>query len=598
MNSKKDVWILVVSIFLVLSLFSAISIHNFGEKDNKKNFPGENKLSSDYYTKPKFLIYEKKQKDEEKLHKLGNKKGINILNVQSYPNLDGNWAVQFNTIGIANLTITTMDETSWTNYSDTGNDLKFLEIKCGNNTLNYSWIENGPANSSVFIENYSCNETGYEISKVLTVEKHHLEFDFGGQKAYAHNDILIKVPTTCGDLVFTDAHSWEAYTNWTIPGSGKINVTQILYWQHDNSLSSSESIEMAIYNSSSPYSRISEIVTLDGTGESGWISANLSQYVEIDRGKSYFFGMGPSSVDDGYNMSGDYDMDCSNYPPISDGSYLQSASSGLDSNVPTGSTHWTHKVGIIGIAYESEYTDVKVPMSCSYFYFTDAQNIEWYSNWTIPGSGEVELTKLWLWQINDNLSSTESVKMAIYNSFSPYSKISEIVTLNGTGVASEWISKELQTPVNITLGESYFFGIGPGNGAYDLGSDSNSDCSDYPPSQGSYYVGASGNLNDNVPTGGQSTSHKAGIIGITYKELDSGDDNTCTPPGSGDWSVLCSDNCTLSDQTIAISGALIVYGSDSGILKFNNVNLTVQDFRMNATSCKIAFKEPFKFIKS
>jgi len=75
------------------------------------------------------------------------------------------------------------------------------------------------------------------------------------------------------------------------------------------------------------------------------------------------------------------------------------------------------------------------------------------------------------------------------------------------------------------------------------------------------------------------------------------EENTCTPPGSGDWNVLCSDNCLLSDQSITISGVLNVYGADSGTLNFDNVNLTVQDFRMNATSCKIAFKEPFKFIK-
>ncbi|HDD57598.1 MAG TPA: DUF2341 domain-containing protein, partial [Thermoplasmatales archaeon] len=61
-------------------------------------------------------------------------------------------------------------------------DLQFLEIRCGNKTLNYSWI-----NSSVFIANYSCNETGYEISKVLTTGKHTLQFRFGSDTEYAHN---------------------------------------------------------------------------------------------------------------------------------------------------------------------------------------------------------------------------------------------------------------------------------------------------------------------------------------------------------------------------------------------------------------------------
>ena len=39
-----------------------------------------------------------------------------------------------------------------------------------------------------FISADECGETGYVVSKVLTSGKHTLEFDFGRQKAYAHND--------------------------------------------------------------------------------------------------------------------------------------------------------------------------------------------------------------------------------------------------------------------------------------------------------------------------------------------------------------------------------------------------------------------------
>ncbi|MEA3254826.1 MAG: hypothetical protein U9Q22_03210, partial [Candidatus Altiarchaeota archaeon] len=59
-------------------------------------------------------------------------------------------------------------------------DLQFLEIKCGGETLNYEWI-----NNSVFIRNYSCNETSYETSRVLTSGKHTIEFQFGYDIAYA-----------------------------------------------------------------------------------------------------------------------------------------------------------------------------------------------------------------------------------------------------------------------------------------------------------------------------------------------------------------------------------------------------------------------------
>ncbi|MFH1801563.1 MAG: tail fiber domain-containing protein [archaeon] len=107
---------------------------------------------------------------------------ISILNVQSYPTVGGNWTVEFTTSGTADLTITAVNETTWSNIDESG-DLKFLEVRCGNEVLNYSWISD-----SVFIANYFCNETGYEVSKVLTTGKHTLEFDFGGQKAYAYND--------------------------------------------------------------------------------------------------------------------------------------------------------------------------------------------------------------------------------------------------------------------------------------------------------------------------------------------------------------------------------------------------------------------------
>ncbi|MCK5176985.1 MAG: hypothetical protein KAQ92_04630, partial [Candidatus Aenigmarchaeota archaeon] len=104
-----------------------------------------------------------------------------ILNVQSYPTVGGNWTVKFNTTGVANLTISAVDGTIWSSVNET-EDLKFLQIKCGEEILNHSWIDD-----SVFVESYSCNQTGYEISKVLTSGSHHLLFDFGGLNESAHN---------------------------------------------------------------------------------------------------------------------------------------------------------------------------------------------------------------------------------------------------------------------------------------------------------------------------------------------------------------------------------------------------------------------------
>ncbi|MBD3304338.1 hypothetical protein GF343_04270, partial [Candidatus Woesearchaeota archaeon] len=110
---------------------------------------------------------------------------IAVINVQSYPSLKGNWTVMFNTTGKADLTISAVNGTNWTDYADSGYDLKFLEVKCGNKTLDYTWI-----NGSVFLANYSCDSLGYETSKVLTTGKHTLEFRFGSDVDYAFNDVF------------------------------------------------------------------------------------------------------------------------------------------------------------------------------------------------------------------------------------------------------------------------------------------------------------------------------------------------------------------------------------------------------------------------
>ncbi|MHA1835674.1 MAG: hypothetical protein ACTSYQ_01910 [Candidatus Odinarchaeia archaeon] len=106
---------------------------------------------------------------------------LTILNVQSYPQVGGNWTVKFTTQGTANLTIKAVSGTTWSN-SNEDNDLKFLKLKCGSEEVNYDWVDN-----SVFVANWNCNDTSYEISKVITSGKHTLEFKFGNDIEYAHN---------------------------------------------------------------------------------------------------------------------------------------------------------------------------------------------------------------------------------------------------------------------------------------------------------------------------------------------------------------------------------------------------------------------------
>jgi hypothetical protein len=104
---------------------------------------------------------------------------IQIINVQSYPTINGNWTVRFNVTGTANLTIIGVSGTHFTT------DLQFLELKCGNNTVNASYDGN-----KVFVSNFSCNETAFETSKVITNGKHHLNFSFGNSSAVAHNIVV------------------------------------------------------------------------------------------------------------------------------------------------------------------------------------------------------------------------------------------------------------------------------------------------------------------------------------------------------------------------------------------------------------------------
>ncbi|MEM0465069.1 MAG: hypothetical protein QXW97_00005, partial [Candidatus Pacearchaeota archaeon] len=68
-----------------------------------------------------------------------------ILNIQSYPVVGGNWEVKFNTTGKSDLKISVAEGTTWSNL-DEENDLKFLEVKCGDKKIDYQWI-----NNSIFI---------------------------------------------------------------------------------------------------------------------------------------------------------------------------------------------------------------------------------------------------------------------------------------------------------------------------------------------------------------------------------------------------------------------------------------------------------------
>jgi hypothetical protein len=106
---------------------------------------------------------------------------ISIINIQSYPLVGGDWRVIFTTIGQANLTISAVNGTTWSDNDD-DHDLRFLRCVQGNDTIDYDWV-----NGSVFISDFSSNLTCYESSQVLRPGVHTLRFQFGDAVAFANN---------------------------------------------------------------------------------------------------------------------------------------------------------------------------------------------------------------------------------------------------------------------------------------------------------------------------------------------------------------------------------------------------------------------------
>ncbi len=135
---------------------------------------------------------------------------IEILNIQSYPTVGGNWTVLFNTTGRANLTIKGINGTT-ISHDSIDDDLNLLYIKCGKISKDYVW-----KNNSVFVENYECNQTSSETSKVITTGKHYLEFTFGNMSKIARNKASAITTYTMSDY---SSKGHKAYEKNLTPSS-------------------------------------------------------------------------------------------------------------------------------------------------------------------------------------------------------------------------------------------------------------------------------------------------------------------------------------------------------------------------------------------
>ncbi|MFH1400449.1 MAG: LamG-like jellyroll fold domain-containing protein [Nanoarchaeota archaeon] len=148
---------------------------------------------------------------------------ITILNVQSYPAVGGTWTVRFNTTGVGDLAVRVINGTSWDDENDDF-DLTFAQLQCGEDIIDASFITLTGQTSYVLVPNYTCNSTGGEISGVNTPGKHHLEFEFGGQKAWANNDASVITLLSPGNRTIT-SNQYVNFSCYVSDGDGIANIT-------------------------------------------------------------------------------------------------------------------------------------------------------------------------------------------------------------------------------------------------------------------------------------------------------------------------------------------------------------------------------------
>ncbi|MBU4331977.1 hypothetical protein KKD20_02535, partial [Patescibacteria group bacterium] len=102
---------------------------------------------------------------------------IHVLNIQSYPEVGGEWLVKFVTQGQDDLVIEGLDNT------DFGEEIEFVSLTCGEEAR-----EPIIKGNILTYENWTCDGEAQLINKVLIDGKHHLQFRFGGETADAYND--------------------------------------------------------------------------------------------------------------------------------------------------------------------------------------------------------------------------------------------------------------------------------------------------------------------------------------------------------------------------------------------------------------------------
>ena len=164
---------------------------------------------------------------------------FDILNLQSYPIVGGDWIVEFNTSGVADLSIGVGNGTSWSKDDDYF-DLRFLDLKCGEESVDYSWVDN-----SIYVSNYSCEDTSYHVVKVLSEGAHYQFFQFGDSSGVAKNWASYNITEgVVGWWKFDDDEGVEMPDYGAV---GSINMSgNVLLMHFNNESSAGESDSLAV----------------------------------------------------------------------------------------------------------------------------------------------------------------------------------------------------------------------------------------------------------------------------------------------------------------------------------------------------------------
>ncbi|MFH1473362.1 MAG: hypothetical protein ABIE55_00555, partial [Candidatus Aenigmatarchaeota archaeon] len=292
---------------------------------------------------------------------------ITVLNVDTLVRDGDNWVVAFNTTGTANLTINSTNA-GWTEFltdnTSTFDEMLLLDINCGNvslkdslqlidefdNVYNYSDLT---ANDTIdikhlFVENYSCNDTGLISNNMLKAGYAALQFTFGDQIAYAYDAAVV-----CNWS--TDTVNWADQQG----GGGSAWGTSNTTWNLGYNCSEAGGPSTGCYIAN---------ITINMYGASASPASGGLGFVIFSNDSTQFF---PLAI----NVGGAY-----TYGPVD--------SCGANNNY-TGGTGYPGS------------TPNSTPNTCN-ISFTDWFNVTSYTvNWYIPGKGSVSIPTIsyqWCWE--------------------------------------------------------------------------------------------------------------------------------------------------------------------------------------------------------